>query len=358
MTEGMSCDPYALAKNHYTSRHRLDYVKLHWERPQFEAILYDSIAWLFRGITHPELHVVDIGAGAGEGFELIRTLSECLPKTVVRYYALDQSQSMLSAAQSNLGRYEGCVASLRFLCADVREFDFSPVKANLFLSIGVPYSHLEETEMVIVLERIFRSLETNEFPSVVIIDVLGRYSVEWLPLARDRRRTYTMSFFSEVTSPPVALMTFYSRNDLSRIITESISADMRKRLVGYNFWDRSVFVGRHTSTCLYNNQMPRMRSLINEIASTDRVAPSAIERLKIPTSAIEPRDVSIPEVITSALSSLSGEWNRIVRDATAEREVDSHSLCASLKSVDQGAYREGLGIGHSLTAVLKFEGKR
>jgi hypothetical protein len=239
----------------------------------------------------------------------------------------------------------------------MREFDFTQVRANLFLSIGVPYSHLNETEMDLVLGRIFQALEAGESPSVVIIDVLGRYSMEWLPLAVVNRREYAMTFFSEVTSPPVAIMTFYSGGDLSRTVTKSIPADMRSRLVGYNFWDRSIFAGRHTLTCQYNRQMPPLRSLLNKISSVDRIAGNVVEQLRIPPSAIESRDMKIPEVVTHSLATLSDEWNSAVRDAAEKSEVDSQSLCDSLKSIDQRWSSKGTGIGHSLTAVLRFKGR-
>ncbi|MFF9581289.1 hypothetical protein [Streptomyces achromogenes] len=50
---------------------------------------------------------------------------------------------------------------------------------DLYFSSGVPYSHLTPRELTDVLSRIFTAVRRNRTCSVVVVDVLGRYSIEW-----------------------------------------------------------------------------------------------------------------------------------------------------------------------------------
>src|SRR5438094_7210600 len=96
-------DPYASAAvGHYLSPGRTDYVKALWERPQMIALLRDAL-----GFIRPEpavpgpLRVVDLGAGAGEGYDLI--MAAGLPAgSLLEYVAVDRSRAMLGLLSRHL----------------------------------------------------------------------------------------------------------------------------------------------------------------------------------------------------------------------------------------------------------------
>jgi SAM-dependent methyltransferase len=349
-------DPYRCAANHYTSNQRLDYVKRHWERPQFQSILEDALQWLIKtSDTMPALRLADVGAGAGEGFDLTKmALAKREISTPLSYYAIDISHEMLEVARKRLVAQTDASSHLTFIQADVRDFDFDELDANLFLSIGVPFSHLTEEELADVMLDIFRAISRKSGSAVVIIDVLGRYSLEWFPLADTRRRMYTMSFFSNVMVSPNTLMTFYSSDDLACLIDRVLPASTRRRLAIQAFCDRSVFVGRHTMTCLYNPELPPLRTIVNQIAAEGSALPSLVRKLQIPQSAFGADGMPYASAAIECLSSLTGEWNNTVRRSLTTPKVKTGSLCDSLRAIDQKTSGMGMGIGHSLTAILKF----
>lgn len=344
-------DEYASATAHYTSHARDDYVKRSWERPQFRRLLSNALTFvLHHRVDSEPLQVTDIGAGAGEGYGAVVDALEGTPAAAqIRYRALDRSDAMLEVARQRLGE-----TTCSFVQADMVEFDFSNAPSDVFLSVGVPFSHLTPSELQRVLTNIMVTVAGNPNGAVVILDVLGRYSLEWLPLARDMRREYTMSFFADTAVPPTVEMTFYSQEDLEGVIDASCPDALRARIDGVEFWDRSVFVGRHTSTGVYNPSLPRLRPLINELASTS--PPSEyLEQLIIPIEKVGVLDDQIAAKAREELEGRCMAWNDVV--CAAIRGEQAGGVCEALRRVDQGVEGEGVGIGHSLTAVIRVLGE-
>ncbi len=345
-------DQYAHATSHYTSDARDDYVKRSWERPQFRRLLTKALTFLLEQSTDSEpLQVTDIGAGTGEGYGAVADALREIPAAApLRYRALDRSDAMLEVARRRLGESTTC----SFIQADMVEFDYADAPSNLFLSIGVPFSHLTPAALQHVLTKIMVAVADRSNAAVVILDVLGRYSLEWLPLAGEMRREYTMSFFTDTVEPPTVDMTFYSAEDMKRVIDASCPAALRARIEGVEFWDRSVFVGRHTSTGLYNPSLPRLRPLINEVAGTSQ-ASRFVELLTVPIEKVGVFADHVPANVREELEGHCVAWNETV--CAALRGEYAHGVCEALRRVDQGVEGEGVGIGHSLTAVIRVRGE-
>ena len=104
----------------------------------------------------------------------------------------------------------------------------------------------------------------GEGPVAVVVDVLGRHSVEWPRHWGSRRWTYAMSFFSGIDEVPTSEMTTYARDDLLDAVEGAVTR-AGARLVGAEFHDRAVAVGRHTATLAFNDAIPRYRTLVNEL---------------------------------------------------------------------------------------------
>lgn len=348
-------DPYENAVSHYSSPGRHDYVRKAWEHPQFIGLLDRSLRFLAACDQDLDTaHVTDIGAGSGEGYELLvsardRLAGECS----LHYCALDSSAALLDLMRNSLHSRAAGRDTVSFIHDDVRRTDFRTLPANLYLSIGAPFSHLTEDEMASVLENVGTAVRDRTRATVLILDVLGRYSVEWLPLAQLRRREYSMSFFGGTAEPPTVEMTFYSSDDLRRLVRESLPTEAISRLRSLEFYDRSVFVGWHTSTRQYNPSVPPIRRIVNELALAHTCPGELLGDLLVPEDAIsgDGQHRPPPQTVHTALSDKSEAWNSAVRAAMARPDT-AVELCDTLRRVDQAG--PGLGLGHSLTAVLHF----
>lgn len=297
------------------------------------------------------LQASDLGAGAGEGYDLIvRALSECSPGVRLRYRAIDRSAEMLKVARSQLGD-GGAGGDIEYFCAELLDFDFSRFSTDLFVSVGVPFSHVDRDELTTILSSIAESVECNPAASVIVIDVLGRFSLEWIDFWKNPRRGYVMSFFSNTECPPVVEMTFYSRADLEECIMTSLPRSLTGRVLDVEFWDRSVFVGRHTVTGKYNSRLPRIRYLVNQLGNCNPLPDR--RALVVPIDAILD-GLGVPSVIHKEIVGRCREWNRVTQDAA----LTESQLCQLLRKIDQRLEGGGLGIGHSLTAVVRVSAAR
>lgn len=346
---------YAQALQHYASGARNDFVKRAWERPQFVLLLTNVLAHIFTHVKPSStLRVVDIGAGSSEGYYLVRDAYAALGLTPrFHYWAIDNSHEMLALAEKNIGRSDPVVEGrAHFLAADMRSIDYVSQRADLLLSIGAPYSHLQEAEFAIVSSRIFAGMAAHAAPSVAIFDVLGRYSVEWLSLARSRVRQYEMSFFVETPEVPVFPMTFYSRDDLNRVIGNGAFEHLGRRAERIVYWDRSVFAGRHTATGRYNSRFPKIRSLVNALASSDDSNPTNIAReLRLVHRDADLGNAPVPAHIANHLKGRFRAWNAAV-DLIEDGRMSAAAACEALRAAEQLAQSEGVGAAHSLTACV------
>src|SRR3712207_4281449 len=97
----LGMDEYASATAHYSSLRRYDAVKRRWDQPHFVEILACAVRFLRNNGLRHQLRVLDVGAGAGEGFGL---LAQVQALGDLCYTALDRSESMLKLAENRLGR--------------------------------------------------------------------------------------------------------------------------------------------------------------------------------------------------------------------------------------------------------------
>jgi SAM-dependent methyltransferase len=345
---------YRQALSHYSSCARSDFVKRAWERPQFVSLLTDGLRHIVtRDESSRALRVVDVGAGAGEGYHLLREAFLELGMTPrFDYWAIDSSSEMLALGKSSISRSGDVEGHVDFIEADMRSVDYSSRPADLFLSIGAPYSHLERGELRDISSRIFAAMASRPGPAAAIFDVLGRYSVEWIHLAAEHSRSYEMSFFAETSGTPTFRMTFYSRADLDQAIGTGASSQFGARADRIAYWDRSVFVGRHSSTGRYNPNLPRIRPLVNALAAGGADAPERILReLRLTREHLALDEARMPSHIADHLEAKRQAWNTALGRVSEER-VSPRIACEMLRAVDQSGRSDGVGAAHSLTACV------
>lgn len=340
---------YRGAAAHYLSPGRRDPVKRRWEEPVNHRIVASAIDRLPAG---PDpLRVVDIGAGTGDGVALLEqslTLTGH-PGRPFHYIGIDPDPEMITTARAlHRGRPD-----VEFVRADVR--DRLPLgDVDLYLSAGVPYSHLTHTEFDDALTALFAATARSPHPTAVVLDVLGRYSIEWTPRWGSDQWNYDMSFFSGVDREECisAPMSFHSRRSLERAIHAA------QRRVGIDistveYHDRSVVVGRHTTTAAFHPGLPNYRGMVNQLYDGD----TDLELTDLELAVYEGPDGSTPAEVTAFFTALAERWNARLETARAREarigpSADGRAgLADDLCALEHDA-AQGLGTGHTLIGLV------
>ncbi|GGV21691.1 class I SAM-dependent methyltransferase [Streptomyces spectabilis] len=342
-----STDAYAPGLDHYASRHRRDAVKRLWEEPVTFSILRAALAQV---PTSRSLSVMDIGCGAGEGLHLLRALHATraladLPR--ITYRGLDLDEGLLRLAARTHHEEDDA----EFWHGDIRE-DLPEDPFDLYLSCGVPYSHLTADELLAALTRVFTAVRRNRTRSVVVVDVLGRYSLEWVPNWGRARWPYRMSFFQSDQEAQDVPMTFWDAGGLRDCIGQA-ARNAGAHMERQQLFDRSIMVGRHTATGQFNPQLPPYRTLINLLEDGDAVPLEDLRAPAVPEQA--------PPVQRAFFSQLFTQWNDVLDAAGASTRARSLPAAVGGPMVARGLravehrLSSGLGVGHSLSAVVTLD---
>jgi len=321
-------------------------VKVHSEEPVTRRVIGAALAAIGRTGPGP-VSVLDIGAGTADGFALLTRPAPDAPPLVapenLTYVGLDVDPEMVRTARATVTS-----PSASFVLGDVR--DRLPEGAfDLYLSCGVPYSHLTRDELVVALRSVLTAIATRGRRAAVVVDVLGRYSVEWRPRWDSERWDYAMSFFAGGGAAISEPMTFYSRPALDAVV-DAAGEGSGARIVARSAVDRSVLVGRHTATGTFNPDAPRFRTLVNDLVREPG-------RVRAADLGFSPATGGAPADVLSWLAGFAGRWNRTLEPYTGSGPLDG-AAAARLADALLGLERAGgpgLGVGHSLTMTLVVE---
>ena len=174
------------AVEHYLSKDRRDSVKIEWEEP-FSCSVFKRAIKLSDKTKKDKLKVLDIGSGTGDGYVLLSKLfleDQEISNYQLDYFGIDISPQMVKTA-NDLYADEN---NVKFECADIRTSNFTEA-FDIYLSCGVPYSHLTNEELHKALKMIVTNICKHRSRCAVVVDVLGRYSICLLytsPSPRDR----------------------------------------------------------------------------------------------------------------------------------------------------------------------------
>jgi SAM-dependent methyltransferase len=339
---------YAGAVEHYTSPSRRDAVKQRWEEPDLIALLDRAIdAAAPTGATGAApLRVLDIGCGPGTVLDLLLRAPAAAARTI-EYLGVDLDADLLDVARERHAERRGAA----FVTGDVR-VGLPAGDHDLVVSSGVPYSHLTVEELQRVAVHLFAHAHRRPGPTVLIVDVLGRYSLEWTDRWARRRWDYRMSFFAMDGEVPHAPMTTHGGTELRAILVDAATeAGIGEFDIALH--DRSLVVGRHTSTGDYTPGLRPYRDLVNRLYDPALSTDLGLLRL----------DVTIPDApdeVRAWHGELRTRWNdTLERARSAARDVEASTVAAVIEPALadelhalERALDRGLGVGHSLTAVV------
>ncbi len=338
MDDATTGDAYSGAGDHYTSPARRDWVKRAWEEPALRHHLDAALRRAHDFGMRSALDVLDVGCGTGVALDLLRetpALTEG-PLTLARATGLDLDTALLAIAAQRFAA-DPRVGFIRGDMGDVP--DTGP--HDLVLSSGVPFSHLEAA----ALERALTRASTvavapgtdDARTSLLVIDVLGRYSLEWTSRWDTTRWDYRMSFFATDTDVTATPMTTWDGPALSALMVRAAAA-AGTRIVDLRLVDRSLAIGRHTMTGEYTPDLPRLRDLVDGLVD--------------PQATIDPADLRIDLTLPDAPASVLAHHRAFVAawNAALDEPVSPMALAQRLREVETGFEGAGIGVGHSLTA--------
>jgi SAM-dependent methyltransferase len=352
MTVGASADGgsdvYAGAGQHYTSPTRRDWVKRAWEEPAFHRHLDDVLRRAHAAGLNGTLDVLDVGCGTGVALDLLLATPALVDGTLTlgRATGLDLDEALLAIARE---RFSGD-PRVGFVSGDLTTPpDTGP--HDLVLSSGVPFSHLGPEDLERSLTRLAATALGTDSDAdgrsgggrsaLLVVDVLGRYSLEWTTRWDEVRWDYRMSFFTtdvDVTSTP---MTTWAGTDLAMTIERSASA-AGATLTDLTLVDRSIAIGRHTMTGEYTPDLPRLRDLVDALVDPEVTVDPAELRIALTLPDAPPDVLALHRAFASA-------WNGAL-DAAASEGTRGPALAERLRDLEAGFEGAGLGVGHSLTA--------
>jgi SAM-dependent methyltransferase len=340
---------YSSAIPHYLSADRRDPVKRNWEEPFSRSVLRSVATGLGSDGATP-LRVLDVGSGTGDGYQLLRSAllessigAASVEDVPVDYVGMDCDRDMVATAS----QLHDEIPTVSFVEGDVLQ-GVPDQPFDLYMSAGVPYSHLTQEELAVALKGIMTGIRSNGTRAAIIIDVLGRYSLEW-PANWDKDRwDYQMTFFHDAPNTVSAPMTFHSRASLGAVIQDG-AAESGLTVEHLDYFDRSIMVGRHTATGTFDTAIPAYRLLINRLYDgdceqdlTDLLVGNAPE--------------TGPAEVGEFFEGFRTAWNARITSAIAaegtvgESRVSRMALAQRLCDLEHGL-QPGLGSGHSLIGV-------
>ena len=375
-------DTYKTAVNHYLSPKRQDNVKIKWERPFSQDLTKALVSKILLNSQQKPVSIIDFGCGIGEGLTLFNEIIKEVdfPQENLSYTGIDISPEMIKTATDKWQSQP----NVNFLLQDFSQ-GIPTHPTQIYYSCGVPYSHLTKAEMSVVLGHIFRAIKQNQTNSLILIDVLGRYSLEWISQWQESRWAYRMSFLAEAAEEQEPMMmTCYYAPELAEMFQHA-ARETRCQISSAAFYDRSIMVGRHTTTHEYNTLIPPYRHLVNALYEPQQTTDLAQLLLTCPLP-------SAPEDVTEFFVKFAHEWNALIATAahlrqdsgfeqiptdTSYAEAFKTAVLAEGQSENQGkqafsehleltlakhlrqleiALQPGLGISHTLIGVLQVNG--
>lgn len=379
-----------------------DNVRKYWEDTFIKSAVRSAIEGLLE--RNERLRIVDLGAGSGEGLELLAHIPPSDPlraqtafvldyPQIEVYQGLDISPAMVQQGRANYGHRK----YVRFAEADLSQG--LPLENegpyHIYFSSYCSLSHLTAPELEQLSSQIFRHAGKG---SVVVYDVYGRCSPEWPGYwAKDAQEQlpYTMGYLlpPEEQDPKTADwfdVTFWSGKELVDTLERAgIAAGKNIRILLLK--DRSILVGRHMDTCFFKSQRFGVRRQVNTLFDRTYRGDTAGLRLDLhyATTArdsgchaaqrvheyhtmwssvvdilealIRHDDLRVKQLIESSAASLSEELKMLAwlyRNADRFPVVDfwasimGPQVACVLRNLEMGL-PDGVGCGHSLMCVVE-----
>ncbi|MFQ5685468.1 MAG: class I SAM-dependent methyltransferase [Candidatus Scalindua sp.] len=383
-----------------------DNVRTYWEDQLTRFVLRPFLSKL---VTHRQkqgkkLRILDLGCGTGQGYELVTKIDKrdldlglqydrVLPEDEIEIYiGLDLCQEMVDKG-NEIFEYK---PNVKLRQADLRE-NLDAVKEeepfDIYFSSYASLSHLDKPHLVQLLKSICNHSSNG---SLIILDFLGRYSVEWpdywkVKTEAEKICDYSMSYLYSELNQDIEVehfpLRFWTGDEVEDLV-EEIFLETKIQIEILKKYDRSILTGRHTDTQQYNPMLKPIRRTVNRlhedymrtdlselIIDTSIVPEHPIvgpfldelirswnilvnfcqKRLKEKTSLIDMEDWS---AFSNHLQFALMNIDRVIADTgwmwygEPRANIIEPQLGYALRSLEIDM-QKGIGCGHGLVAILK-----
>ncbi|MGK7886818.1 MAG: trans-aconitate 2-methyltransferase [Crocosphaera sp.] len=304
---------------------KYDNVRTYWEDQLTRIVLRPFLRNLVE-IQRSEgqgMRIVDLGCGAGQGYDILTKIDyndldlglqhkRVLPyEDISLFVGLDISQAMVTKGQDLFSDKPNVQFKQADLSQGLGEIKDKESAFDLYFSSYGSLSHLARKDLVTLLEDI---CDHGKDGSVVVMDLIGRYSVEWPDFwhgesEEEKVREYNMGYLyseavrqtTDIESFPIRFWTGEEVRELAQEISEKTGFTLEvSRLV-----DRSLLVGRHTDTRHFNPKLKPTRRSINSLH--EDYMRTNLEELLLDSS-IFPEHTFISPLLEDLISS----WNILI----------------------------------------------
>ncbi len=298
---------------------RYDPVKVRWE----DKICQDHYREMVKRLIErgEKLKILDFGCGIGYGYHLLSNILEVdvpveeddcklLNNNDMEYYVgLDTNPDLLEIAND---RYKSDEKVTTRQCDFLRD-EYPERQFNIYFSSGVPFSHLNNDDFSLLLEKIFNHIKSFERPAFLVVDVLGRYSIEWQTQWNEPSwHIYNMSFFSDGKVKEQVYMKFWGKELNDFVIEAAQEAGIKAEL--FDTFDRSIFIGRHIDTGSFNTRLKPMRTRVNRLFYP-------LERTPLPDMFMDYKYGGAPEEVRAYYERIAYLWNYAVVTACSYLDI-------------------------------------
>lgn len=297
-----------------------DNIRKYWEDVFIKLFLRPYIEKILE--VKERIRVVDIGCGSGEGFELLTHIPKksyeasddeyflLSTDQIEKYKGYDISPLMILQGQKNYSGYN----NVEFIRHDLSK-GFPPQEEesfDLYFSSYSSLSHLKKGEFEELTTQIFSHIKGRAY---IVFDLFGKYSPEWPRYwgkSNEEMLPYNMAYLIEPgkrVSEKVETfyVAFWSAEELRATINKISSATGKQAKIA-EMKDRSIFVGRHMDTGIFNNVPQEIRYTLN--CALDRDYRGSIKKLKIADDFLQKHDLHKDAL--ERIRKYKSEWDSIL----------------------------------------------
>lgn len=268
-----------------------DEITRHFLHPHLKRLIEQKQSRMQR------VRIMDLGCGSADGYELLAGVRNrdadlqdfevsLLPPNILSVYkGVDLNEELITQARGIYGHDSKLV---------FEQADFTqglPLAENerpydlYFASYGTCSHHNEDETLIRLLADIASRVEKH---CLIVCDWLGRYSYAWQSLwtndlSENRNMDYVVSYIYEKEERERRrnelqhlLLRLVSRREADGIVAEA-SKRAEVEIKPLEYFDRSVFTGRHMDTADYNPHAQPIRLAVNSLHEANvRTDPSSL----------------------------------------------------------------------------------
>lgn len=331
-----------------TGKH--DNVRSYWEDQLTRLTLRPHLAALMerKHDQKEKVRIVDLGCGAGQGYELLTKIDRrdldlglnhqrvMASSDIACYLGVDLSAAMVDRGNQLYANHP----SIRFTQGDLNQGLSTVAEEKPFDLYFCAYGSLSHVDSASLQSLLCEVAEHATDGSLVVLDLLGRNSLEWPDYWGTATDTeaycdYSMSYLHRDINNRIAPgidvehfpMRYWSGDEIDCLIetvNQTVQATGRGRADrGFTIrtkFDRSIFVGRHIDTGEYNTNLKPMRRLVSRLHED-------YMRTDLDQLFWEPKYIPThpDERVNDFFQTLMVSWNRLI-DFAEERLQGKGSL--------------------------------